>query len=64
MAQFLADKGVDVLITANVGTNAYEALRMTGIEVYLFQKGTIKEALEAFKEGKLSKVGGPTYPIE
>ncbi len=64
MAQFLADKNVDVLITANVGTNAYEALRMAGIEVYLFQKGTIKEALEAFKEGKLSKVGGPTYPVE
>ena len=64
MAQFLADKSVDVLITANVGTNAYEALRMAGIEVYLFQKGAIKEALEAFKEGKLSKVSGPTYSIE
>jgi len=64
MAQFLADKKVDVLITANVGTNAYEALRMAGIEVYLFKKGTVKEALKAFKEGKLPKISEPTHPME
>jgi len=63
MVQFLADKKVDVLITANVGTNAYEALRMAGIEVYLFKKGTVKEALKAFKEGKLPKISEPTHPM-
>ncbi|MCD6550906.1 NifB/NifX family molybdenum-iron cluster-binding protein [Thermotoga sp.] len=61
MAQFLAEKKVDVLITANVGTNAYNALRMAGIEVYLFERGTVREALEAFREGKLERMGGPTH---
>ncbi|MDK2864894.1 MAG: hypothetical protein PWP37_1086 [Thermotogota bacterium] len=64
MAQFLADKGVDALIATNVGTNAYEALKMAGIEVYLFQGGTLTEAIEAFRNGALVKMGGPTRSME
>ncbi|MCD6253823.1 MAG: NifB/NifX family molybdenum-iron cluster-binding protein [Thermotogae bacterium] len=60
MAQFLADKKVNTLISANVGTNAYEALKMAGIEVYLFEGGTLKEAIKAFREGKLVQMSGPT----
>ncbi|WP_101510584.1 NifB/NifX family molybdenum-iron cluster-binding protein [Thermotoga sp. KOL6] len=64
MAQFLADKGVDVLITANVGANAYEALKMAGIEIYLFQGKTLKGAIEAYKQGTLTKMSGPTHSVE
>jgi len=59
-AQFLANKGVDAVITGNVGPNAARALEAAGIEVYSTTAGTVRDALQAFKAGKLSAVSGAT----
>ena len=59
-AQFLANKGVDAVITGNVGPNAARALEAAGIEVYSTAAGTVRDALQAFKAGKLSAVSGAT----
>lgn len=59
-AQFLANKGVDAVITGNVGPNAARALEAAGIEVYSTASGTVRDALRAFKAGKLSAVSGAT----
>ena len=59
-AQFLANKGVDAVITGNVGPNAARALEAAGIEVYSTAAGTVRDALQAYKAGKLSAVSGAT----
>lgn len=59
-AQFLADRKVGAVITGNVGPNAARALQGAGIEVYTMTSGTVREALNAYKEGKLNTVSGAT----
>ena len=59
--QKVADLSCQVVITGNVGPNAFYALQSAGIKVCtgVFGK-TVKEALKEFREGKLSEVQMPT----
>jgi len=59
-AQFITEQGVAAVLTGNVGPNAHSVLSAAGVEVYLITGGTIQEAVEAFKEGKLQPVSQPT----
>ena len=61
-AQLVVQKGANAVITGNLGPNAASALSASGIKVYLIPGGTIREATEAFKTGKLQEVSGPTVP--
>ncbi len=61
-AQFIADKGVEAVITGNVGPKAFEGLRLAGISVYTVVGGTVRQAAEKFKQGALQQVGGATSP--
>ena len=46
---------IDVLVTGKVGPKAARALEEAGIEVYTMASGTVREATEAYREGKLAK---------
>ena len=59
-AQFVVQKGANVVITGNLGPNAASALSASGIKVYLVPGGTIREVTEAFKAGKLEESTGAT----
>jgi predicted Fe-Mo cluster-binding NifX family protein len=59
-AQKIASKGVKVLITGNVGPNAFQTLSAAGIEVVVGASGTVKEAIEKYSKGELNKAGSPT----
>ena len=59
-AQTIANKGVELLITGNVGPNAFGALSAAGIEIFTGASGTVKEAVEKFKRGEFNKTGAPT----
>jgi predicted Fe-Mo cluster-binding NifX family protein len=59
-AQTIANKGVKVVITGNVGPNAFGALSAAGIEILTATSGTIREIVEKFKKGELHKTGAPT----
>lgn len=59
-AQFITEQGVAAVLTGNVGPNAHSVLRAAGVEVYLITGGTIREAVEAFKGGKLQSASQPT----
>ncbi len=59
-AQVIADKGVKVVITGNVGPNAFGALSTAGIEIVTGASGVVKEVVEKFKKGELGKTGVPT----
>ncbi|MBW1695760.1 MAG: NifB/NifX family molybdenum-iron cluster-binding protein [Deltaproteobacteria bacterium] len=52
-AQFVASKGARVVITGNIGPNAMSTLSAAGIKVVTGQTGTVRKAIEGYKEGKL-----------
>jgi len=53
-AQNVAQLGVDAVLTGHVGPNAYRALSAGGVTVYTGVGGTVEQALEELKAGKLS----------
>ena len=54
-AQTIANKGVEVIVTGNVGPNAFQTLSAAGIKVFTGASGTIKEAVEKYKKGELNE---------
>jgi len=56
--QTLVNYGAKVVITGDIGPNAYQVLSAAGIEVITGVSGKVKDALEAFKAGKLKASGG------
>jgi predicted Fe-Mo cluster-binding NifX family protein len=59
-AQTVASKGVKVLITGNVGPNAFQALSAAGIKVVIGAFGNVREVVEKYKRGELKETGSPT----
>ena len=57
--QNVANSGASALLTGNCGPRAFSILNSAGIKVYAGAEGTVKEAIEAFKAGKLSPAGAP-----
>ncbi|MGI6484856.1 MAG: dinitrogenase iron-molybdenum cofactor biosynthesis protein [Thermoanaerobacterales bacterium] len=60
VSQFIADKGVDAVITGNVGPNAMSVLGGAGIQVFMARSMTVKQALQSLSEGKLGEINAPT----
>jgi len=59
-AQLVASKGVEAVLTGNVGPNAYRALSASSIKVISGITGSVMDAVERFKGGELDETGGPT----
>ena len=59
-AQTIASKGAKVLITGNVGPNAFQALSVAGIKIVTGAFGTVREVVEKYKRGELSETSAPT----
>lgn len=61
-ARQIANKTVDILLTGNVGPNAFRALDAVSIKIYQFESDilTVRDALTAWKEGRLQEVKAPT----
>ena len=59
-AQAVVNKGVDVLISGNIGPNAFQVLFAAGVKVATGAYGTVKEAVEMYKSGKLRETGAST----
>jgi predicted Fe-Mo cluster-binding NifX family protein len=59
-AQTVVNKGVDVLISGNIGPNAFQVLSTAGVKVATGVNGTVQEAIEMYKNGGLSETGTST----
>jgi len=59
-AQTVANIGVNVVITGNVGPNSFNVLSASGIKIVTGASGNIREAVEKYKNGQLKEVGNPT----
>ena len=53
-AQAVAQKGVGAVLTGNIGPNATAVLSQAGIKMFTGATGTVRQTLEAFKDGKLT----------
>jgi predicted Fe-Mo cluster-binding NifX family protein len=58
-AQLVSEKDAKVLLTGHCGPNAFRTLEAAGIEVAIGVSGTVGEAVEQYKIGKLSATGEP-----
>ena len=59
VGQIVADEGVDTVLTANIGPKAFGIFSQYGIKIYHAQ-GKISDAIQRFKEGKLSEITNAT----
>lgn len=61
-ARQIADKSVNIILTGNVGPNAFRALEAASVRVFQFGSDilTSRDALTAWKDGRLQEVKAPT----
>ena len=59
-AQAVVNKGANMLISGNIGPNAFQVLSTAGVKVATGVNGTVKEAVEMYKNGGLSETGTST----
>ena len=55
-AQTVAKAGVEVVVTGNMGPNAFQTLSAAEVIVFTGANGTVKEAVEKYKKGELEKI--------
>ncbi len=57
-AENISRHGVGAVITGNCGPKAFRTLSAAGIRIYCDAEGTVAQALEKFKSGKLKQAEG------
>jgi len=55
--EIMAKEGVNVMVCRGLGRRAIALFEELGIDVYIGASGTVKDAIDAFKQGKLQKAG-------
>ncbi len=60
--QNVANLGVGVILTGNIGPNAYRTLSAASVKIFLIEKGieTAQDALSEWKAGRLKEVAEAT----
>jgi predicted Fe-Mo cluster-binding NifX family protein len=58
-AKAVIDAGAQAVLTGNCGPNAERTLSTAGIKLYTGLTGTVTQAVELFKSGKLTEAAGP-----
>jgi predicted Fe-Mo cluster-binding NifX family protein len=58
--QLVAGKGVNAVLTGNVGPNAFQTLKTAGIDVVTGLSGSVKDAIEKYKAGGVQLTQGPS----
>lgn len=58
--QFVAGKEVKVVLTGNVGPNAFQTLTAAGIDVITGLSGSVRDAIDKYKKGEVEPTKGPS----
>jgi predicted Fe-Mo cluster-binding NifX family protein len=58
-AKTVIDTGAQAVLTGNCGPNAERTLNAAGVKLYTSVNGTVSEAVELFKAGKLTETTEP-----
>ena len=54
----VVESGVKAVVTGHVGPKAFATLQAGGVEIYTGATGTVAQAIEQFKAGKLNQSAG------
>lgn len=57
-AKNIINSGARALVTGHVGPKAYTTLSASDIEIYNGAEGSIQDAIDDFKNGRLERAGG------
>jgi predicted Fe-Mo cluster-binding NifX family protein len=57
-ARLVADRGAEVVISGHVGPKAFRTLSAAGVKMVTGATGTVREAVEAFRAGRLVPARG------
>jgi predicted Fe-Mo cluster-binding NifX family protein len=52
-AQVIVERGAQAVLSGNIGPNAMEVLQAASVPAYLIGEGTVRQAVEDYKAGKL-----------
>ena len=58
-AQLMAERGVRAVLTGNCGPNAHQTLAAAGVNLIVGCSGTVRDAVEQYKAGRLATTDGP-----
>ena len=59
-AQTVVNQGAEVVISGNLGPNAFRVLSASGVKIYQARPGIkVRDALDAFKQGRLLEMAQP-----
>lgn len=58
--QLVSEKGIQAVLTGNVGPNAFKTLQAAGIDIFCNVSGKIADAIKRYKNGEFKAVGGAT----
>jgi predicted Fe-Mo cluster-binding NifX family protein len=61
-AQTLLDNGVSIVLTGDIGPNAFRVLAAAGVKVFCGCSGTGRAALQDYRKGALKETVGPSRP--
>lgn len=61
-AQFVVEQGATVVLSHDVGPNAFAVLQPAGVQIYRIDGGTARQAVEAFLAGKLPRLNDSSAP--
>jgi predicted Fe-Mo cluster-binding NifX family protein len=61
-AQNITKQNVQAVVAHNCGPKAYQVLIQAGIEVYMTQESSVKEAIQKFTNGELEKATSSNVP--
>jgi predicted Fe-Mo cluster-binding NifX family protein len=59
-AQMVANAKASLVITGNIGPNAFQALNAAGIKVITNASGLVKDAIDNYKMGRFQETAAPT----
>jgi len=60
-AQSVVNKGAEVVITGNIGPNAFSVLSQTGIKIVTGVSGKVSEVVKKYLKGKLKEITKPSF---